>query len=64
MSKPPTHGGAKVGEGMASIAEVIEVMKVQARITLPLAVRREIDRLRTEWNPERAIGEAPLEGVL
>lgn len=31
-------------------------MKVQARITLPADVRRDIDRLRAAWNPERATG--------
>ncbi len=29
-------------------------MKVQARITLPTDVRREIDRLRLAWDPEHA----------
>jgi 2'-5' RNA ligase len=29
---------------------------VQARITLPADVRRDIDVLRTRWNPERAAG--------
>ena len=32
------------------------IMRVQARITLPLDVRSEIDSLRTKWNPERAAG--------
>jgi 2'-5' RNA ligase len=31
-------------------------VKVQARITLPADARREIDQLRTIWNPERATG--------
>jgi 2'-5' RNA ligase len=31
-------------------------VKVQVRITLPPDVRREIDRLRVAWNPERAAG--------
>ena len=32
------------------------IMRVQARITLPLDIRCEIDSLRTKWNPERAAG--------
>jgi 2'-5' RNA ligase len=31
-------------------------VKVQARITLPADVRRGIDTLRAEWNPERSAG--------
>ena len=31
-------------------------MKVQARITLPADMRRGIDALRAEWNPERSAG--------
>ncbi len=31
-------------------------MRVQARITLPPDIRRDIDSLRSKWNPERAAG--------